>query len=170
MYNNFQCYDAIEDSEDVSVKKKRCCQLTLALASVAPKDRWTSKFNLEDKVETSQKKVGDGASSEVYIGIFSDMTVAVKQLKCYSPRFASDLIKSYECLFHLKHGNVVKVLGICPKAGYIFMEYCETIVHGHTMRTLEDLLLHYGSDLPMELGIVALCDVSEGCNTYTDRA
>ena len=58
------------------VNKKRR-QLTFALPSVAPKDRWTSKFNLEDKVETSQKKVGDGASSELYIGSFSDMTVAV---------------------------------------------------------------------------------------------
>ena len=83
--------------------------------------------------------MGDGASSEVYIGCFSDMTVAVKQLKCYSPRFASDLIKSDECLFHLK---AVKVLGTCPKAGYIVMKYCETIVYGHTLRTLGDLLLH----------------------------
>ena len=86
--------------------------------------------------------MGDGASSEVYIGCFSDMTVAFKQLKCYSPWFASDLIKSDECLFHLKHDNVVKVLGTCPKAGYIVMKYCETIVYGHTLRTLGDLLLH----------------------------
>lgn len=113
-------------------------------------------------METSQTKVGDGASSEVYIGSFSGMTVAVKQLKCYSPWFAAGLIKSYECLFHLKHDNVVQVLGICPKAGYIVMEYCETVVHGHTLRTSGELLLHYGSDLPVELRIVALCDVSEG--------
>ena len=79
MYS-LQCYDAIEDSEGIPDKKKRR-QLMFALPSAAPKDRWTSKFNLKDKVETSQKRVGDGASGEVYIGCFSDMTVAVKQRK-----------------------------------------------------------------------------------------
>jgi len=68
---------------------------------VLPKESWTSTFNLEDKVETSQPKVVDGASSEVYIGSFNGMTVVVKQLKCYLPRFSTGLTKSYERLFHL---------------------------------------------------------------------
>jgi len=42
------------------------------------------------------------------------------------------------------------------------MEYCETAVDGYTLRTLDDLLLHYSNDLPQQLRIVALCDVSEG--------
>jgi len=44
---------------------------------VLPKESWTSTFNLEDKMETSQPKVVDGASSEVYIGSFNGMTVVV---------------------------------------------------------------------------------------------
>jgi len=52
-------------------------------------------------------------------------TVAVKQLKCYSPRLSFALIKAYERLFYLNHVNVVKVYGVCPKAGQIIMEYCE---------------------------------------------
>jgi len=42
------------------------------------------------------------------------------------------------------------------------MEYCETAVDRYTLMTLGDLLLHYSNDLPQQLRIVALCDVSEG--------
>ena len=137
--------------------------INVALLPVAPpKESWTSTFDLEDKEETSQQKVGDGASSKVYNGSFNGMTVAVKQLKSYSPQFSTGLIKSYEPLFHLKHDNVVPVFGICPKVGYIVMEYCETVVHGHTLRTLGHLLLHYGNDLPQQLRIIVLFDVLEG--------
>jgi len=69
--------------------------------------------------------VGDGASSREYKGSFNSDTVAIKQLKCYSPRLSSALIKAYGPLFYLNHVNVVKVYGICPKAGQIIMEYCE---------------------------------------------
>ena len=41
---------------------------------------------VEGKVTKSQNEVGDGASSRVYTGVFNGDTVAVKQLKCYSPR------------------------------------------------------------------------------------
>ena len=133
-----------------------------ALPTISPKESWTSEFNLDDKVETSQKEVGDGASSRVYIGRLHGITVAVKQLKCYSPRLASGLIKSYERLFHLRHDNIVQVLRICPRVGCIVMEYCQKLIHGHTLRTLGDLLLYYASDLPVQLRIAALCDVAEG--------
>ena len=46
---------------------------------------WVSEYNLEGKVTKSQNEVGDGASSRVYTEVFNGDTVAVKQLKCYSP-------------------------------------------------------------------------------------
>ena len=123
---------------------------------------WVSEYNLEGKVIKSQNEVGDGASSRVYTGVFNGDTVAVKQLKCYSPRLASALIKSYERLFHLEHINIVKVFGICPKAGQVVMEYCEKIVDGFTIHTLNDMQVHLSSDMPVELRLLALSDVAEG--------
>ena len=117
---------------------------------------------MDGQVESSTKEVGDGASSRVYLGSFHGITVAIKQLKSYSPRLASSLIKAYEPVFHLEHDNVVKVYGICPKVGYIVMEYCQKVVDGQELKTLGDLLLHYGSSVPEELRITALCDVAEG--------
>jgi len=42
------------------------------------------------------------------------------------------------------------------------MEYCQKVIDGHTPRTLGDLLLYYGSDLPVQLKIAPLSDVAEG--------
>ena len=50
----------------------------------------------------------------------------------------------------------------CPKAGQIVMEYCEKIVDGFTIRTLGDMQVHLGSDMPIELRLLALSDVAEG--------
>ena len=148
------------NSGGVPATKKR--RLSFTLQTIEPKVNWSSEFNLDGKVETSQKEVGDGVKSRVYIGNLHCMTVAVKQLKCYSPRLASCLIKAYDCVFHLKHDNLVQVFGICPKAGHIVMEYCEKVIDGQTLRTLGDLLLYYGNDLPSLLRIAALSDVAEG--------
>ena len=95
--------------------------------------------------------------------------VAVKQLKFYSSRFASSVIAAYEGLFELSHSNVVKVLGICPKEGYIIMEYCEKVVDGITVRTLADLQLHFGSLLPLDLRITAIADVADGIQYLHDK-
>jgi len=65
--------------------------------------------------------VGDGGSSKVYK---EGKQVAVKELRAYAPRHASKLIAAYDELFDLDHCNVVKVLGICPNAGHIVLEYC----------------------------------------------
>ena len=156
------CFEIVEDSRSggVPVTKKR--RLAFTLPTIAPQENWSSEFNLDGKVETSQIEVGDGASSRVYVGSLHGMTVAVKQLKCYSPRLASCLIKAYEHVFHLRHDNLVRVFGICPKVGYIVMEYCQKVIDGHTLRTLGDLLLYYGNDLPEVLRIAALSDVAEG--------
>ena len=144
------------------IRKKR--RLTVPLPLIPPQqaDNWISEFNLEGRIRTSQDEVGDGATSRVYLGAFNGVTVAVKQLKLYSPRLASALIQAYKQLFKLKHDNLVQVYGICPNKGYIVMEYCHIILDNCTLRTLGDLLLHYGDHLPVELRIMALSDIAEG--------
>ena len=82
-----------------------------------------------------------------YVGSLHGMTVAVKQLKCYSPHLASCFIKAYECMFHLRHDNIVRVFGICSKVGHVVTEYCHKVIDGYTLRTLGILLLHYGNNL-----------------------
>ena len=72
------------------------------------------------------------------------------------------LVHAYDQLFNLKHDNIVQVLGISSKSGQIIMEYCHRVLDHCTLRTLGDLLLHYGSHLPDELRIMALSDVAEG--------
>ena len=42
------------------------------------------------------------------------------------------------------------------------MEYCHTILHNHTLKTLGDLLMHYVDDLHVERRIMALSDIAEG--------
>ena len=88
--------------------------------------------------------------------------VAVKQLKCYSPRLAPSLIRSYELLFNLQHTNIVRVLGLCPQAGFIVLEYCEKRLGQFVLHTLSDLFLHLGNTLPQELQLNALADIAEG--------
>ena len=141
-------------------RKKR--RLGVNLPSLAQRDNWISDFNLEGRIKTSQSEVGDGATSRVYMGKLDGVTIAVKQLKCYSPRLAPALIQAYDQLFKLKHDNNVQVYGICPSSGQIIMEYCHRVLDNCTLRTLGDLLLHYGSHLPDELKIMALSDVAEG--------
>lgn len=89
--------------------------------------------------------MGDGATSRVYKGTLDGNTVAVKHLKHYSPaRLSSVLIKCYQPIFHLENANLVKILGICPKAGQIVMEYCEKVIEGCTIHTLNDILVQLG--------------------------
>ena len=43
--------------------------------------------------------------------------------------------------------NLVCVLGICPEVGYVVMEYFKKVINGTgSLKTLGDLLLHYGDD------------------------
>ena len=42
------------------------------------------------------------------------------------------------------------------------MEYCKKIVDGFTIRTLSDMQVHLGSDMPIELRLLALSNVAEG--------
>ena len=83
-------------------------------------------------------------------------------MKCYSPHLAPSLVKSYEPLFNLHHANIVKVLGLCPQAGLIILEYCEKRLGQFVLHTLGDLLLHLGNALPQELQLNALADIAEG--------
>ena len=93
-------------------------------------------------------EIGDGATSRVYLGSINGKRVAVKLLKNYSVRFASVLVKTYEPLLKLQHKNVVKLLGICPQAGQIILEYCEKRFGGSLLYTLIDLLRHLGNSFP----------------------
>ena len=110
----------------------------------------------------SQKEVSDGTTSRVYMATLDGITIAVKELKLYTPRLASALIQAYKYLLKLNHDYIVQVLGIFPTSGYIVMEYCHTILCNHTFRTLGDLLTHYGDNLPVEHRIMALSDIAEG--------
>ena len=60
------------------------------------------------------------------------------------------------------HPKITSVLGLCPKSGYVVLELCEKIIHNQTVHTLIDVLNMYGDDLPLNLKILALVDVSEG--------
>ena len=145
--------------EDEPPNKRRQLNVS-SLGLQTLKFNWVSEFNLEGKIVCSQVELGDGASSRVYIGILNGMQIAVKQLKSYSPRFAPSIVKRYEKLFTLNHNNIVKVLGVCPQAGQVILEYCEKHVDDiGTLHTLSDLLLHLGSDFPQELKLNALADV-----------
>jgi len=64
----------------------------------------------------------------------------------------------------MRYSGVQKAMSrfVLKWATYIVMEYCQKVINRHTLRTLDDLLLFYDSDLPMQLRIVALCDVAEG--------
>ena len=52
----------------------------------------------------------------------------------------------------------MKIYGICPKIGQVVMEYCEKIVESFTICTLNDMQVHFGSDIP-ELRLLALSKV-----------
>ena len=101
----------------------------------------------------------------VYLGDIDGKKVAVKQLKYYSARLARVLVKVYQPLLNLQHKNVVKLLGICPQAGQIVLEYCEKRFGDlilHTLGNEEMILLHLGNDFPQELQLNALADIAEG--------
>ena len=112
-----------EDSAPPSKRPRKRPSVNVTASTV--NFTWTSKFYLEGKITQSQIEIGDRATSRVYIGEINGEQVAEKQLKYYSPRLAPSLVKSYELLFNLHHANIVKVLGICPKARLIILEYCE---------------------------------------------
>jgi len=144
----FYCEPCVGSSGQPPSKKKRFVTLPTVKSGLTT---WVSEYNLDGKVAKSQNEVDDGASSRVYKGTFNCYTVAVKQLKCYSPRLSSALIKVYEQLFYLSYTNIVKVYGICPKAGQIVMEYCEKLVGDCLVHTLSHMQVHLGSDMPIEL-------------------
>ena len=59
---------------------------------------WISEYKLDGSVEISTEsdsEIGDGTSSRVYCGYYNGEAVAVKQLKCYQPRFSMADHKSH---------------------------------------------------------------------------
>ena len=74
------------------------------------------------------------------------------------------MVKTYEPLLKLQHENVVKLLGCCPQAGQIILEYCEKRLGELLLHTLADLLRHLGDSFPQELQLNALADIAEGLN------
>ena len=125
---------------------------------------WDSPFNMEGKIAISNEELGDGATSRVYVGTIEDQKLAVKRLKGYLPNHARTLIDTYEKFLHLHHPKVVSVLGLCPNSGCIILELCQKTVHSHAIHTLVDVMGLYDDDLPIDLRILALVDVSEGLN------
>jgi len=162
MFSHLYIFILLEDNPP---KKRR--RLTVNI-SISQADQttfsWASESNLDGKIIVNkQVEIGDGASSRVYLGELNGTQIAVKQLKCYSTYLAPSLVKCYEKLFALNHDNVVRVLGICPQAGQVALEYCEKRVDGcGTLHSLSELLVHLGSGFSQELKLNALADVAEG--------
>jgi len=112
---------------------------------------------------TNDAEVGDGASSRVYVGKMNCTDVAVKKLKGYSHSQASSFVKSYEKFLHMQnHPKIAKIYGLCPQSGYIIMELCEKNLGDEVVHTLEDLMVTYGSEMPLNLSLIALTDIIEG--------
>jgi len=65
---------------------------------------------------------------------------------------------------HCLHENVVKLLGVCPLAGQIILEYCEKMLGELLLHTLADLLHHLGDNFHQEFQLNALADIAEGLN------
>ena len=49
-----------------------------------------------------------------------------------------------------------------PNSGYIVLGLCEKIIHNQTVHTSIDVMNMYGDNLPLDLKVLALVDVSEG--------
>lgn len=125
---------------------------------------WNSSFNMEGKIVISNEELGDGATSRVYVGTIENQRLAVKRLKGYSPNHAQSLVDTYEKFLQMSHPKVVSVLGLCPNSGCIILELCEKTVHSHTVHTLVDVMSLYSNNLPIDLRILALLDITEGLN------
>ena len=69
----------------------------------------------------------------------------------------------YEQFFHLDYPKVVAIYGVCPKSGFIILELCKkNHRRPDTIHTLQDLMHMYGSELPLDVKVVALADIAEG--------
>ena len=119
---------------------------------------------MEGKITVSlTNEVGDGASSRVYVGTMNCREFAVKKLKGYSYSQASSLVKSYEQYLHMHdHPKVAKIYGLCPQSGYVIMELCEKKLGDEVVHSLEDLMVIYGNEMPLDLSIITLTDIIEG--------
>ena len=100
-------------------------------------DNWINNFNLEGRIRTSQNEVGGGVTSRVYMATLDGITIAVKQLKCYSPRLApaASVLTS-------NMTTLCKYMAFAQRTGKIVMEYCHRVLDNYTLRTL---LLHCGN-------------------------
>lgn len=111
----------------------------------------------------SSTEIGDGVSSRVYLGTMKDKHVAIKKLKGYSNNQGALFVKSYEKFLYINdHPKVTKIYGLCPQTGCIVMELCEKKIEDQTVHTLEDLMIIYGDDMPLDLKVIALADIIEG--------
>ena len=46
------------------------------------------------------------------------------------------------------------------------MEYCKKSIGGYSIHTLSHMQVHLGSDMPVELRLLALSDVAEGMEYF----
>ena len=60
------------------------------------------------------------------------------------------------------HPKVAKIYGLCLQTGCIAMELCEKKIGDQKVHTLEDLMVMYGDDMPLDLKVIALADIIEG--------
>ena len=135
--------DACKFSMEVPRKGRK---ISLSIAQQQAPFIWDSPFNKEGQFTVSTTKLGDGASSRVFLGEMNGKKVAVKKLKAYSLHFAPALVDAYEKYFHLQHPKVVQTLGLCPNTRLIIIELCEKVLAGQTLHTLMDMVSACGGN------------------------
>lgn len=77
-----------------------------------------------------EKKIGSGASAEVYKGTYREMDVAVKKLRFSPSSETPNPIKEFKrevsTLVKVRHPNLVLFAGACADRGHVMIvtEYC----------------------------------------------
>jgi len=139
--------------------KKHCRRVSALVPSSIKAYQWESPYNKEGIVKVSSEEFADGTRSRVYIGEMNGKRVAVKD---YDIHHGATLVKVYEQFFHLNHSKVVAIYGMCPKSGFVVLELCKKTIGDKTIHSLQDLMNMYRSELPLDIKVAALADITEG--------
>ena len=69
--------------------------------------------------------------------------------------------KAYEKFVSIPHHpKIATMFGLCPNTGCIVLELCEKQIGDHKIHTLENLMSMYGDEIPMDLKILAMTDIT----------
>lgn len=112
--------------------------------------------SMED-IEIS-KKIGKGATAEVFIGQFRFCSVAVKKIKMttLSCKQVMNLINELDCLRRLRHPNIISVFGISVDSNqtvYIVTELCEQL-------SLKSFFKKFEGKIPPKVKLKMLMDIA----------